>query len=141
MQQMYDDYKDIAEFRIVYINEAHPADGSQPVDYAKELGINEHKDYGQRCAAATRLLEDKALTIPTVIDGMDNKVSEAYKAHPDRIFVVRKDGKLGVAGARGPFGFVPALRQTQKWLADFKSSGTEPPLPEPADGGADEENP
>jgi len=64
-----------------------------------------------------------------LIDGMDNKVNEAYKAHPDRIFVVRKDGKVAVAAARGPFGYVPALEQTKKWLADYKKTGAEPKLP------------
>jgi len=134
MQQMYEDYKDIVEFRLVYMSEAHAADGSWPVAYAKDLGITEHKDYGQRCETAERLLKDKSLTTPTLIDGMDNEVNEAYKAHPDRIFVVRKDGRLAVAAARGPFGFTPALKETQQWLADYKKSGQELPLPEPSEG-------
>ncbi len=133
MQQMYNDYQDIAEFRLVYISEAHAADGDWPVDYAKELGITKHKNYDQRCSVAGKLLLDKKLTIPTLIDGMDNKVNEAYKAHPDRIFVVRTDGTLAVAGTRGPMGFAPALRQTTDWLAEFKKSGKEPPLPKPLD--------
>ena len=132
MQRMYNDYKDMVEFRLVYINEAHASDGSWPVEYAKELGITEHTDYGQRCSVASKLLSDKNLSIPTLIDGMDNKVNQAYKAHPDRIFVVRKDGKLGVAAARGPMGFVPALEETQQWLAEYKKSGKEPALPEPS---------
>ena len=125
MQKMYDSYKDIAEFRLVYINEAHAADSDWSVGYAKDLGINDHKNYGERCEVAGRLLSDKKLTIPTVIDGMDNKVGEAYSAWPDRIYVVRKDGTLGVASGRGPWGFVPALEQTGEWLAEFKKSGKE----------------
>ena len=31
LQKMYHDYKDVAEFCLVYINEAHAADGSWPV--------------------------------------------------------------------------------------------------------------
>ena len=133
MQKMFEDYKEIADFRLVYINEAHAADGDRPVGYAKELNITEHEDYGERCQVAQRLLTDKSLTIPTIIDGMDNEVSEAYKAHPDRIFVVGGDGKLAVAGARGPWGFVPALEQTGKWLADFKKTGKQPELPKKQD--------
>ncbi len=125
MQKMYDRYKDIVEFRLVYINEAHAADSDRSVPYAKELGINNHKNYGERCDVAGKLLSDKNLTIPTVIDGMDNKVGEAYSAWPDRIYVVRKDGTLGVASGRGPWGFVPALEQTGEWLAEFKKSGKE----------------
>ena len=59
---------------------------------------------------------------------MDNKVNEAYRAQPDRIFLVRSDGKLGVAGAPGPWGFEPALEQVADWLAELKEHGVEPPL-------------
>ena len=128
MEKMYQDYGDLVEVRLVYIREAHAADSNWAVGYAKDLGLLEHKDYGQRCSAAEKLFKDKSLTIPCLIDGMDNKANEAYKAHPDRIFLVRKDGTLGVAGKRGPFGFVPALNQAQAWLAEYRSTGNEPDL-------------
>ncbi|MCH8878650.1 MAG: DUF3179 domain-containing protein [Planctomycetes bacterium] len=128
MQKMYEDYRDLVEFRLVYIREAHAADSDWAVGYAKDLGLLEHKNYGQRCAAAEKLFKDEKLTIPCLIDGMDNVANEAYKAHPDRIFLIRKDGTLGVAGKRGPFGFVPALNQAQAWLAEYRSTGKEPDL-------------
>ena len=90
---MYQTYKDVAEFRIVYIQEAHAADGSWPMPIAIEKGINEHKTLKDRCATAEMLLKDNQLTIPCVIDGMDNATNEAYRAWPDRIFVVRTDGR------------------------------------------------
>ncbi|MCH8054348.1 MAG: hypothetical protein IH895_09820, partial [Planctomycetes bacterium] len=128
MQKMYEDYRDLVEFRLVYIREAHAADSNWAVGYAKDLGLLEHKNYGQRCAAAEKLFKDESLTLPCLIDGMDNVANEAYKAHPDRIFLIRKDGTLGVAGKRGPFGFVPALNQAQAWLAEYRSTGKEPDL-------------
>ncbi len=130
MQKMYEDYRDVAEFRLVYINEAHATDGKRPVPYAKELGITEHKNYGQRCTTAGRLMADKKLTIPTIVDGMDNEVNAAYKAWPDRIFLVRKDGQLAVAAKRGPWGFKPAIGAAKAWLEQYKKTGVEPPLPE-----------
>jgi hypothetical protein len=128
MQTMYDTYGDIAEFRIVYINEAHASDSSWPVDYAEEKAITEHDDYGERCSTADMLLADKNITIPMVIDGMDNVVNDAYAAWPDRAFIVRTDGKLAVAAARGPWGFVPALEEANTWLAEFKETGSEPAI-------------
>lgn len=125
---MYTDYKDIAEFRIVYINEAHAADDSRPVPYAIDLGINEAKDYSQRCTTAEMMMKEEKVTIPCLIDNMDNKVSQAYRAHPDRLYLVRKDGKLAVAAARGPWGFKPALEETEKWLTQYKETGEEPDL-------------
>lgn len=128
MEKMYQDYKDMVEFRLVYIKEAHASDGSRPVGYAEELGITEHKNYGQRCQTAEKLITDKSLTIPTLIDDMDDNVNKDYKAHPDRVFLVRKDGRLAVAAKRGPFGFKPAINKAKAWLASYKETGVEPEI-------------
>jgi len=130
MEKMYQEYKDIAEFRIVYIHEAHASDSRWAVPYAKEKGIKNATDYGERCSTAKRLLSDKSLHIPFIVDGMDNKVNDVYAAWPDRIFVIRKDGRLGVAGKRGPWGYKPALDATAKWLAAYRKAGEEPALSE-----------
>jgi len=132
MESMYQTYRDIAEFRLVYITEAHASDGHWPVGYAKDKGITEHDDYAERCTTADMLLKDKQLTIPFVIDRMDNAVGTAYHAHPDRVFLVRTDGRLAVAADRGPFGFKPGLDAVRSWLETFRKTGQEPPLPEDA---------
>ena len=129
MERMYQTYKDLADFYIVYISEAHALDDSWPVPYAKDLGIKEHTTYGERCGVADKLTKDKKLTIPCLIDGMDNAVEKRYKGWPDRVFLVRKDGKLGVAGQRGPWGFAPGLEAAKGWLAQYKKTGEEPALP------------
>jgi len=126
MQKMYEDYGDMVEIRLVYIREAHASDSSWPVEYAKEKGISEHKDYSERCQTAEMLLKDKKLTIPTIIDGMDNAVNKAYKAYTNRVFLVRKDGRLAVAGKRGPRGFKPGLNAAKRWLVEYKETGKEP---------------
>ncbi len=59
MEKLYNDNKDVAEFYMVYISEAHAVDDRHPVSYAKELGIMEHKTYGERCTTADRLFKDK----------------------------------------------------------------------------------
>ena len=74
-------------------------------------------------------MDKKRLNIPFLADGMDNKVAETYLGHPDRLYVVRKDGRLGIAGKPGPDGFAPALREAEKWLMKFKESGIEPDAP------------
>ncbi len=45
MEEMYRKYRDVAEFYIVYISEAHAEDDEWSVPYAKKLGIKEHKTY------------------------------------------------------------------------------------------------
>ena len=130
LEKIYQDYKDIAEFRLVYISEAHAIDDERPVAYATEKGITEPKTYGERCSVAKMLMDDEKLTIPSIVDKMDNKVAEAYDAHPNRAFIVRKDGKLGVAAGPGPWGWLPALEEAKNWLAQYKKTGVEPALPE-----------
>jgi len=122
MEKMYNDFKDVAEFRMVYIREAHADDGERPTR-GRSLGINEHKNFTDRCETAQRFIDDKSLTIPMLIDNMDNSTDTAYSAKPDRVFLVRTDGRLGVAGAQGPFGFTPGLEACEKWLKEFKKDG------------------
>jgi len=119
---MFQEYRDIAEFRIVYISEAHAIDDARPNRFAKLKGIYEHKNYGQRCSTAEMMMQAENITIPCIIDDMDNYVSVAYEALPDRLYVVRKDGRLAIAGQRGPKGFRPALEETWIWLAKYKEN-------------------
>lgn len=113
---------------MVYIKEAHASDSRRPVGYAKELNITEHDDIEERCTTAKMLIDDKKLTIPCLVDGMDNAVNTNYSAYPDRIFLVRTDGRLAVAAERGPWGFKPGLKATTEWLKEFKETGKEPEL-------------
>ena len=126
MEAMYQQFKDIAEFRMIYIREAHAADGSRPVRYAKEKGINQQTTYGQRCTTAKMLIEEKKLTMPFLVDSMDNKTNLEYSAQPDRVFVVDMQGKIAVAAGRGPFGFKPGLDQTREWLQQFQKRQSSP---------------
>ena len=126
MEQLYQDYKDDAAIYIVYISEAHAMDDRNPVGYAKEMGIKEHTTFGERCSVASRLVADKKLTIPCVVDNMDNAAEKAYQGHPDRVYLIGKNGKLAVAGNRGPWGFQPALGAAGKWLAQYKETGVDP---------------
>jgi hypothetical protein len=113
----------------VYIREAHAADSDWPVKYAKEQNINEPTNHKQRCDIADKLVKEKKLTMPCLIDNLDNKVDKAYNAKPTRVFVVRKDGTLGVSGGRGPWGLKPSLEDTRKWLKTFKETGEELVIP------------
>lgn len=128
MEKLYNDFKDVAEFRLVYIREAHAADGPRPNSVSRSLGITEHDTFEERCDTAKKLIDDKSLTIPTLIDDIKNSVDTAYSAKPDRIYLVRSDGRLGIAGDRGPNGFAPALANCRTWLMGLEALGEEPAL-------------
>ena len=122
---MYKKYRDVAEFRMVYIREAHALDSRRPSRPAREKDISEHENFDQRCTTAKMLFDDEKLTIPCLIDTMDNSTDKAYSAKPDRAFLIGMDGKLAVAGGRGPRGFKPALDDIKEWLDKHKEPGKE----------------
>ena len=130
MESLYNEFKDIAEFRLIYIREAHALDSDRPNHVARNLDISEHVNFGDRCETAQRLIDDNELTIPTLIDDIENSTDQAYSAKPDRIFLVRTDGRLAVAGDKGPKGFEPALDDVRAWLIGVSVTGEEPPLTE-----------
>ena len=94
------------QFLLVYIREAHAADGRSP-NYGGPL-VEEPITTEERDAVASTCVADLGLDmIPAVLDRIDDKVGAAYSGHPDRLYLVGKDGKIAYAGARGPFGFSP----------------------------------
>ena len=127
MEKLHKDFGDIAEFRLVYIREAHPIDSRRPAPYAEELGIRDATTFGERCALASDLLDDKNLSIATIVDDMENSVNKAYSAFPDRIFVVDVDGTIAFAADRGPWGFEPAIKDVRDWLDERKKAESESP--------------
>ena len=105
---MYQQYKDKAQFFLIYIREAHPNDAWQvPQNIQDGWVINEPKTWEERKKLAQDLLDRTNLSLPTLIDNMDNKVDDAYKAWPDRVYVVGIDGKIIFKGEEGPKGFKP----------------------------------
>ena len=47
------------------------------------------------------------MTIPLLVDGMDNAVGRAYSGFPDRLYIIDSDGLVAYKGGRGPFGLLP----------------------------------
>lgn len=107
---MVDDFKDRAEFFLVYICEAHSVDGWQTdSNEAEGIRINQHTTLDERRDAAKLCAERLALRIPTLLDEMDNRACEAYSAWPERIYIVDPDGKIHFRGGPGPYEFDPGV--------------------------------
>jgi hypothetical protein len=45
------------------------------------------------------------VSLPILVDTIENRVEQAYSAMPDRIYVIDAKGKIAYAGDRGPAGF------------------------------------
>lgn len=96
-----------------------------------ETGIvGRPKDLDERIILATKCVSRYKFTMPMVIDGMEGKVNDDYKAAPVRVTVVDIDGKVAFYAGRGPFDFrIPPVGKTLKKLVANK--GRMPPPPEP----------
>jgi hypothetical protein len=63
--------------------------------------LTERRSVAQDCRS--RL----SLSLPCVVDTMDNQVDGLYAAWPERIFVIDRQAKIAYAGRQGPWGFKP----------------------------------
>ena len=92
----------------MYIQEAHPADGWQMESNERDDVIfHKPKDWGERQSVAQACCTRLNLSMPCVVDSIDNAVDNLYAAWPERIFVLDRDGKITYAGKQGPWGFKP----------------------------------
>ena len=69
--------------------------------------LAQHRNLDDRFAAARAGVERLGLTMPVLVDGMDDAVSEAFSAWPERLYVAEPGGKLAYVGGPGPFAFEP----------------------------------
>ena len=94
------------EFFLVYIREAHPVDGSQAESGARDrFLIEDPKTQEERERVARDFARQFKMSLPILVDTIDNKVERAYNAMPDRIYVIDARGKIAYKGGHGPDGF------------------------------------
>jgi Iodothyronine deiodinase len=105
---MYRRYRERASAAFVYIAEAHATDGWQlQANVDEEVLVANHVTIEDRFAAARAVVEQLGLTMPVLVDRMDDEVSNAFAAWPERIYVVDRTGRLAYVGGPGPFEFDP----------------------------------
>ena len=112
---MHREYGDRVAFVFVYIREAHPEDEWQLEDNRGEgVVVSQPTSLVARRSAANQCSAALSLSMPCVVDDMNNSVDEAYAGWPERLFVVDVAGRVAFAGSQGPFGFEPD--QVRNWL-------------------------
>jgi hypothetical protein len=108
LQQIYDRFRDAAAVYVVYIREAHPIDEWQvPNNVAEGVEFAQTRSEQERLQVATTCAVTLNLNIPILIDGMDDAAERAYRAWPERLYVLSKDGTVIYKGGKGPYGFKP----------------------------------
>jgi hypothetical protein len=71
----------------------------------EKIVFNDPKTLEERCQAAKDFATQFKVTLPILVDTMDDKMESAFAAWPDRIYIIGADGKVAYKGKPGPFGF------------------------------------
>ena len=69
------------------------------------IRVNQHTTYEERQAVAELCTTHLEITVPAIIDKIDNATSIAYGAFPGRIYVIDADGIVRFKTRHGPFGW------------------------------------
>lgn len=108
VDQIAQRYKDEATFIGIYVREAHPTDGwrmssndESGVEYAQPTSFEERMNMASVCH------EKLSMSIPLLVDELDDRVGHAYSGMPARLYVIDTEGKVAYKSGRGPFGFKP----------------------------------
>jgi hypothetical protein len=108
------------EFFTVYIKEAHPSDGrAVPANTRAGISVEDPGSLTERQQVANKACKELNLRWPCLVDDMENTVNKAYAAWPTRLYVVDTEGRIAVAGSRGPAGLAPSIQEAEKWLKAF----------------------
>jgi type I thyroxine 5'-deiodinase len=93
----------------VYIEEAHPSDLWQMGSNVREgVVFASPRTDGERANVAASCVRNLGIRFPALVDGIENTVERQYTGWPDRLMLIRADGRVEYVSEPGPFGFHPA---------------------------------
>ncbi len=112
--QLYASYKDRAHFYMIYVREAHPTDGW--VIQGNKFQIKSPETDDDRRKIAQNFVEKIKVSMPVLVDGIDDKVEKTYACWPNRMYVLDAQGKIVDKGSAGPRGVSGSMRQAAEIL-------------------------
>ena len=95
LQALQARFGDNVHWVIVYTKEAHPVDGHVAgINRREGIEVPQHVSFEKRLEAAKLCHQKMNLKARVLVDGIENKVTQAYGGHPNRGFVIDADGKI-----------------------------------------------
>lgn len=90
----------------MYIREAHPADGWQVQANVREgILVEDPKTLESRAKVAREFASQFKVSLPILVDTIDNTLEKGYTTWPDRIYIVDERGNIAYKEGPGPRGF------------------------------------
>lgn len=101
MEKLYQKFKDRATFLIIYTPEAHPRDTpsyfSKRMMYSRlpsDKDLDQPRTYEKRVWAARSCITNLGISIPVLVDEMNNDVTDYLGPAPNAAYLIGKDGKI-----------------------------------------------
>ena len=89
------EFGDDVQWLMIYTAEAHPTDGRvAPINSRAGIEIPQHTSFEKRLECAKLCKEKLNLKLHVLVDSFDDKVTKAYGGHPNRGYVVDREGKI-----------------------------------------------
>lgn len=102
--KLYEKYRNVVHFLIIYTIEAHPVGSVSPYSnkewpaaYSKDKDgapVLQPQSYEQRKALARKTIEDSGIRIPVLVDEYDNPVWFTYGPAPNIAYLIDSDGTV-----------------------------------------------
>lgn len=88
-------YGEAVQWVMVYTLEAHPTDGwNISINTRSGIELPQHTSFEKRLECAKLCQEKLDLKLHVLVDGYENKVTDAYGGRPNRGFVIDAQGKV-----------------------------------------------
>ncbi len=116
MEALYKAYKGKVQFLLIYTREIHPSrskPSKEVLDKQAAGGsrsprtVSQHTSMDDRVIAADACMKGLKLTIPTLLDNMDNTFTKTYAGMPGGTTVVDINGKITYWNHGSPAGVRP----------------------------------
>ncbi|MFN7733881.1 MAG: deiodinase family protein [Pirellula sp.] len=120
-------YGDRANFLMVYVREAHPANGWKMESNTRAgVDVAQPTTLGERTEVAKRFCSRLHPNMPVVVDELSDPVGHAYSGMPARLYVIDTKGNVAFKSGRGPFGFKPPELEQALVMSLLESAPNEP---------------
>jgi hypothetical protein len=91
---------------------------SKGISFAQPKSDAERHDVAQTCQ------KHLDISVPMLVDTIDDQAGSAYSGMPNRLYVIDTQGKIAFKNARGPFGF--SVRQLEQALVLLLNDSSQP---------------
>ncbi|KAK3744431.1 hypothetical protein QZH41_003167 [Actinostola sp. cb2023] len=113
LDEVVREFIDMADFVMVYIDEAHAEDGWK---FKENYKIPQHKTLQQRLVAA-HIMQSQKPPAPVFVDTMANTANIAYGAFPERLYIIH-GGVITYEGGIGPMNY--NVVDVHEWLMRYR---------------------